>query len=110
MQQGIYERGDVAVWGRAREGFFRYRVSPAHTGFGVVVSMEKLPECCKVATKGLSMVDKGKVCAGSRYVFVEEGKDAAPIQHNFISSRKLFAGVPNQGAGLGANLSPRRFF
>ena len=83
VQQDL-EKGNVAIWGRAREGFFRYRISPACDCFGVVVSMEKLPETCQVTAKGLVMVGKRDIRAGGTYDFVEIASDEITQRHILV--------------------------
>lgn len=49
VQQDL-ERGEVAVWGRAREGFFRLHMRASHQApEGFLVAAEKMPEGCVVA-------------------------------------------------------------
>lgn len=75
VQQDL-EKGNIVVWGRAREGFFRFRFHGFVDRAGFVMSVEKLPEAGKLSCKGLLQNEKSGLRVGQSYSFYE----GAPLE------------------------------
>jgi len=95
VQQDL-EKGSVAIWGRAREGFYRLRLWALTDGLGITMAVEKLPLDCVVASSGWGEcgITDGKIGAGT-YVFSEGGftgegeiHQSSPVDRLSLGSHK----------------------